>query len=85
MKKKWLIGGAVVVLALGAGGAWFGGFLQPKAQASSSMQAGKGGKPDVPLESLRYSCRGDWPVRGRFHEEDRVWRRRQYYAVGEGC
>ncbi len=50
MKKKWLIGGAVVVLALGAGGAWFGGFLQPKAQASSSMQAGKGGKPDVPLE-----------------------------------
>lgn len=50
MQKKWLVGGVAAVVVLGAGGAWFGGVLQPKAQAASTKTLGKDGKPEVALE-----------------------------------
>jgi RND family efflux transporter MFP subunit len=43
---------AAVVVA-GVGGAWFGGVLQPKAQAAQTgAKNGKDGKPEVPLEFI---------------------------------
>lgn len=54
MQKKWLFGGVAAVLALGAGGAWFGGVFQPKAEAATQATAkkGKDGKPEVALEFI---------------------------------
>ncbi len=56
MRRKWLVGGVVVLLALGAGGAWMGGVFGPKSMAAPATQAGKDGKdgkdgkPEVALE-----------------------------------
>lgn len=50
MNKKQLVGGVVVVVAVAGVGAWLSGAFAPRVMASPSTQAGKGGKPEVPLE-----------------------------------
>ncbi len=58
MKKTWLAGGVLVlVAAAGAGGAWYSGLLQPasvqaKAADGKDVKKGKDGKPEVPLEFI---------------------------------
>jgi membrane fusion protein (multidrug efflux system) len=56
MKKHWWMGGVVAGVAVLGAGLWFGGVLQPQAQAAAPAQAGKvgkdgkDGKPEVALE-----------------------------------
>ena len=56
-KKRLVAGGVVVLVAIGAGGAWYGGLLKPgnggqaQAAATAAGKDGKDGKrPEVPLQ-----------------------------------
>ena len=58
MNRTWLIGGVVAVAALGVGGAWVGGLLQPTtASAKAGDKAGASGKDGKPEPALEFASR----------------------------
>lgn len=54
MRKTWLAAGVAALVALGGAGAWFGGVLQPQAQAAASKAAGQDGKDGKPAVALEF-------------------------------